>query len=237
MNESQNRTDETDSRSSRSASRPKPVLRDTAYRKFMDYLMSGELRPGLLVSQRELCESTDTTIGAMREALKRLEAEGIITLIPQRGVMVREPDEREINDVYETRKIFEAYAAQIYAESGDLDKIAEIKEQSLEVLNRKVETREESARLSRERLIVDDLLHQTLIGNLNIQLANEIFDKLRIQIQVTRLGVQPRFVDSRPALREHLVVIEALEKRDGKAAAQAMIEHLEGGRRRAVGID
>ena len=96
MSESQRKGDHLGGSLSLRAGRSKPVLRETAYRKFMDYLMSGQLRPGLLVSQRELCESTGATIGAMREALKRLEAEGIITLIPQRGVMVREPEEKEI---------------------------------------------------------------------------------------------------------------------------------------------
>lgn len=223
--------------SSSRTNRSKPVLRDTAYRNFMDFLMSGQLRPGLLISQRELCESTDSSIGAMREALKRLEAEGIVTLIPQRGVMVCEPDESDITDVYEARKIIESHAAHLYAESGDLTEIADIKRQTQEILERQAETREEVAVLSRERIVIDDLLHLTLLGALKNRAIDEIFEKLRIQIQVNRLGVQPRFVDSRPALREHLLIIDCLERRDGDGAARAMIDHLEGGCRRAIGLD
>lgn len=219
------------------AKRIRPVLRDTAYRKFMEHLLSGQIRPGLLVSQRELCESTGASIGAMREALKRLEAEGTITLIPQRGVMVREPSETEINNVYEARKIVEVHATRLYAISGDLQKMSEIKELTLRNIDRKAETRTETAQLLKDRIKVDDLLHETLINSLNNQTLEEIFDKLRIQIQVTRLGVQPRFMDSRPALREHIEIIEAIENRASDQAAQSMLDHLEAGRRRAVGLD
>ena len=229
--------DDNGSASRSRSERAKPVLRDTAYRNFMDYLMSGQLKPGLLVSQRELCESTDSTIGAMREALKRLEAEGIVTLVPQRGVIVREPSESAINDVYEARKIIESHAVRIYAETGDLDVIAAIKLQTQEIIDRKADTREEAALLSKERIVVDDLLHKTILTELHNQAILDISDKLIVQIQVNRLGVQPRFIDSRPALREHLVIIEALENRNAEAASKALVDHLECGRRRAVGLD
>ena len=49
--------------------RSKPVLRDVAYGRIMELLLNGQLKPGLLVSQRELCERTDTSIGAMRALL------------------------------------------------------------------------------------------------------------------------------------------------------------------------
>ena len=217
--------------------RARPNLRDKAYQSFMDELFSGKLRPGLLVSQRELCLLTHTTIGAMREALKRLEAEGVVYLIPQRGVKVCELSEKQINEIYELRKILESYSARRYAENGDLSTIVDIKEQTLDVLNRKSETREDSARLSRARIAVDDLLHQKLLEHLGNSALLEITEKLKVQIHVNRLAVQPRFVDSRPALKEHLRIIEAIEIRDGEGAAQTMIDHLEAGRRRAVGIE
>lgn len=217
--------------------RSKPVLRDTAYRSFMDYLLSGQLKPGLLVSQRELCETTGSTIGAMREALKRLEAEGVITLIPQRGVMVREPSEREINDVYQVRTIIETHAIRAYAESGDLEKVALVKQQTIDAIARKPETREQIAQVSRERSLIDDRLHQVIIQSMDNHTLNELFERLRIPVQVSRLSVQPRFIDSLPGLNEHLEIIAEIEKRDGDAAVRLMAHHLEKGRRRAVGLD
>lgn len=217
--------------------RARPVLRDTAHQNFMDLLLGGQLKPGLLVSQRELCEMTGSTIGSIREALKRLEAEGVISLIPQRGVIVRELEEGEINDVFETRKIIEVHAAQRFAEIGSQKLIVDIKQKTQEILERKTQTREDSISLSRERIAVDDLFHQTLIATLDNTVLDEIFERLRLQIQVSRLSVQPRFIDSRPALREHLVIIEALENGNSTAAATAMLEHLERAHGRAIGTE
>ena len=223
--------------SSKESTRSKPVLRDTAYRKFMDYLLSGQLKPGRLVSQRELCEAIGASIGAMREALKRLEAEGVVTLIPQRGVMVKEPSEKELNDIYQIRKIFEVHAVRIFAETGDSQKLTKIKAQTMEVIAGKAETRQELGQLSRERSLVDDLLHQLIISALNNPTFEEIFDRLQVPVSVSRLSVQPRFMDSLPGLKEHLEIIEALEARDQDAAEALMLHHLEKGRRRAVGLD
>ena len=117
---------------------------------------------------------------------------------------MRELGEKEINEVYEVRKILESHSAKRYAENGDLSTIVDIKEQTLDVLNRKFETREDSARLSRARIAVDDLLHQKLLEHLGNSALLEITEKLKVQIHVNRLAVQPRFVDSRPALKEHL---------------------------------
>ena len=107
--------------------RSKPVLRDVAYGRLMELLLNGQLKPGLLVSQRELCERTDTSIGAMREALKRLEAEAVVSLIPQRGVMVREINQKEINDAYQLREFIEIPAIRHYCEHVDRNLIAEIR--------------------------------------------------------------------------------------------------------------
>lgn len=217
--------------------RKKPVLRDLAYQRLMDELFSGNLRPGLLISQRALCEQTNSTIGAIREALKRLEAESVVTFVPQRGVMIKELNDQELEDIYNIRIILESHCAKLYAEQGDLQTIANIKSQTREIQERKPVTVEENAQLARERIAVDDLLHMTLIEHLGNAVVLDEYNKLRVQLQVNRLGVQPRFSATRPALAEHLKVIEAIEVRDGDEASRAMIAHLEAGRRRALGFD
>lgn len=67
-----------------------PVQRSGAYERFLRCLLQGSFRPGHLLSQREICEATESTITAVREALKRLEAEGIVELIAKKGVILRE---------------------------------------------------------------------------------------------------------------------------------------------------
>src|SRR5690606_7387229 len=63
-------------------------LRQAAYDSIEALLNRGALRPGEMVSQRELVEKTGCTLGAVREAVPRLEAEGLLVTVPQRGLMV-----------------------------------------------------------------------------------------------------------------------------------------------------
>ena len=63
-------------------------LREIAYNRFRQRLFTSHLRPGQFVSQRQLSELLDVPVGAVREALKRLEADGLVTVVAQRGVHV-----------------------------------------------------------------------------------------------------------------------------------------------------
>ena len=216
--------------------RSKPVLRDVAYGRFMELLLNGQLKPGLLVSQRELCERTDTSIGAMREALKRLEAEAVVSLIPQRGVMVREINQKEINDAYQLREFIEIPAIRHYCQHVDRNLIAEIKAQTEEIITRRPATSEENQKNVRDRMEIDERLHFVMIRALGNQAIDAVYEKLSNQLRLSRLSVQPRFSDTFPAMSEHLRMIAALEAGDADEAAAAMSDHLEASRLRALGL-
>ena len=61
-------------------------LRQKAYASFTEHLLTRAIRPGQFVSQRELVALTGMPLGAIRELIPRLEAEGLITTIPKRGM-------------------------------------------------------------------------------------------------------------------------------------------------------
>ncbi|HUA76811.1 MAG TPA: GntR family transcriptional regulator, partial [Acetobacteraceae bacterium] len=62
------------------------ILREAAYRAFTDQLVTRAIPPGAFVSQRELAQRTGFPLGAIREMIPRLEAEGLLEAIPQRGL-------------------------------------------------------------------------------------------------------------------------------------------------------
>ena len=63
------------------------TLREKAYASFTRHLLARDLKPGQFVSQRELVAFTGLPLGAIREIVPRLEAEGLLTTIPQRGML------------------------------------------------------------------------------------------------------------------------------------------------------
>ena len=64
------------------------MLREKAYARFQLRLFDGDLKPGQFVSQRELCAVVDMKIGPVRDALKQLQAEALVKVIPQRGIQI-----------------------------------------------------------------------------------------------------------------------------------------------------
>ena len=75
-------------------------LRDQAYQRFTRGLLEREIRAGQFVSQRELAEITGMPLGAIRELIPRLEADGLIRTVPQRGMQVAQVDVRLIRDAF-----------------------------------------------------------------------------------------------------------------------------------------
>jgi DNA-binding GntR family transcriptional regulator len=221
---------------SRPAGRAKPVLRDEAYRRFMQLLFDGRQRPGTLISQRELCEITGCSIGAMREALKRLEAEGIVQLIPQRGVKICEVNEQELNDAYQFRRLIELPAVRHYMTVIDQEELELIRARTAELADRRPSTSEEVSDLLREKMAIDERLHVTIVGSLGNRLISDLYQKVSNQLQLSRISVQPRFSETGPAMREHLIIIDALQRGDEEEAVRAMADHLEAARLRALGL-
>ncbi len=60
-------------------------LKQVAYQRIEDLLNWGKVRPGQVISQRELVDMTEVTLSAVREAIPRFEAEGLLQTLPQRG--------------------------------------------------------------------------------------------------------------------------------------------------------
>src|SRR5438309_7197528 len=90
-------------------------LREKAYDSFTRHLLSREIRAGQFVSQRELVEITGLPLGAIRELIPRLEAEGLVRTVPQRGMQIAHVDLNLIKDAFQFRLFLECQAVAIFA--------------------------------------------------------------------------------------------------------------------------
>ncbi len=95
---------------SQSMKQEKTMLKRAAYERILELLDQGALVPGTMVSQRELVEMTGATLGSIREAIPRLEADGLLQTLPKRGLMVPSLDVAFVRDAYELRLILELSA-------------------------------------------------------------------------------------------------------------------------------
>ena len=213
--------------------KPKSLMREVAYARFKVQLFKRNLVPGQFVSQGELCELLDVPLGPTREALKRLEAESLVRLIPQRGIQIADIGVRLIREAFEFRTILELAAVRRFAATADDATLAELERSTRAVLERMGDGAD--GKLIDVALQVDWGMHNLMIeamGNHILTSAHQQnFDKIRM---IRLHGRSPRFLPL--ALEEHLAVIKALKRRDADAAASALQRHLAAAERRALGL-
>src|SRR2546421_10002568 len=90
-------------------------LRWQAYERFQQQLIASRIRPGQFVSQRELATLTGLPLGAIREVIPRLEAEGLLRTVPQRGLQIANVDVKLIRNAFQLRAMIEREAAAQFA--------------------------------------------------------------------------------------------------------------------------
>ena len=103
-----------------------PPLRLQAYEAIVERLVFRQLLPGQFVTQRELVELCGLPLGAVREAIPRLEADGLIATLRQRGLQIASIDVRFVRNAYRLRRILESEAAAEaarHASAGFLERV------------------------------------------------------------------------------------------------------------------
>jgi DNA-binding GntR family transcriptional regulator len=210
------------------------MLRSQAYELFKERLFAGDLKPGQFLSQRELSELVGIGAGPMREALKRLEAESLVNLIPQRGIQITNVDAKLIREAFELRVILESVAARRFAANGPPDVAAQLEERTRAMID--LATTSQDPALLDEAMRVDWALHDALVDSLGNAIISEIHRINADKIRLIRLNQYYTFERVHPAMEEHLAIIVALRAGDAEGAVAALERHLDISRRRALGL-
>lgn len=211
-------------------------LRDRAYSSFTERLLARDILPGQFVSQRELVEITGMPLGAIRELIPRLEAEGLITTVPQRGLQVAHVDLNLIRNAFQFRLFIEREATALFARQASDSTIAALKKAHLDIIARAEAGERES--LIDDAEATDRALHEAVIRHLDNDIISKAYWVNWIKIKLIRQNETRLYADLvTPVMRDHLKVIEALERRDAEGAAQAMAEHILQARNRAINIE
>ena len=95
-------------------------LRQRVESVLREAIVSGALQPGRRLTERELTQMTGVSRTLVREALRQLEAEGLVSVIPNKGPIVRELTAREAAEIYDIRAVLEALAARQFALHADV---------------------------------------------------------------------------------------------------------------------
>lgn len=215
---------------------PPKKLREKAYEGYTQSLLSQEIVPGQFITQRELVDITRFPLGAIRELVPRLEAEGLIKTVPQRGMQVPQVDLNLVRNAFQFREFLEVSAIRLFAQSAQAAQLAQLRAAHESILARNEDGEDESS-LMKDAETVDLQLHEAIIDSLNNEIVTKAYRVNWIKIKLIRLAETRLYVPMIPSvIGEHISIIEALEARDPNRAAEAMQTHIEVAKQRAVNI-
>jgi DNA-binding GntR family transcriptional regulator len=136
----------------------KPVtLRESVESFLRESIMQGRLRGGERLREQELCEQLGVSRSTLREALRRLEAERLITIEPHRGPRVTQMSEKEARDLYALRVLLEGYAAHEFALRASEGQIARLGKE-VQSLHAAARTQDKAGLLHAKQRFYDVLL-------------------------------------------------------------------------------
>ena len=189
--------------------------------KLRQAIASGRFKPGQRLIERELCELIGVGRTSVREALRQLEAEGLITSFPHRGPVVSTISYDEAAQLYSVRALLESFAGQQFAENGTIEDI--------EILGRAVEEFAEAAEdASSSRLIAaKTAFYECLMsgsGNVFVkQMLTSLHNRVTL-LRITSMTQPGRLKHSVAEIRE---IAAAIKDRNGPKAAAACKHHID----------
>ena len=197
------------------------ALSDTVYENLRRQIVTGRLKAGQRVTEQHIAESEGISRAPVREALKRLDEDGLVTLVPRSGCYVRRFTLEEVNDILEIRKRLESLALEYAFGRFDLNKIRILRKRFQACLEL------DEPKLARKELQLDGQLHSLICeasGSRNVQ---DLLGKLWARIQVFRAREAMVGGRARVALKGHIGILDAILAADKEKALWLLEEHIE----------
>lgn len=196
-------------------------LREIVFETLREAIINATLKPGERLMEIQMAEEMGVSRTPVREAIRKLELEGFVVMIPRKGAYVAGISMKDIADVFEIRAAMEGLAAGLAAE-----RITEEEMESLERILVKIGENVQNNDL--EQLIeADTQFHEILFKASRNERLVQIVSNLREQIQRFRTASLSTPGRMKYALEEHKKIVEAVSERNVELAQALAREHIE----------
>lgn len=207
----------------KSLSKPRVRLADQVYDQIMQAIRTGAISSEDRIVQEKLAEEFEISRTPIREALFRMEQEGILRVSQRGGFVIRQIDEEEISELYGTRAAIEGFAARQLAERNDPGVNAE--------LRRTIAEKENLSEHTVQAYFDANLqIHRAFVAATGNRFLLEFFDNIWNRGSSFTLFASFKKVDLSSSLGGHLALVDAIETGNGNIAADKMIAHICEGR-------
>lgn len=195
-------------------------LRHSVIENIRNAVAVGHFKPGERVPERELCEMTGVSRTLVREALRQLESEGLITVIPHRGPVVARLTKHQAEGIYSVRLELEGLASELFAEHATPDQRAGL-EKAFAELKVALEHGDPIERLNAKNRFYDKLIDGT--GN---EALGDTLRMLNTRVTLLRATSLQAAGRGKKSIQELQELMNALKAKDGAAARAAAENHV-----------
>jgi DNA-binding GntR family transcriptional regulator len=199
---------------------PPTLLRERAFERLRDAIITGHFLPGDRLVERELCEAMGISRTSIREVLRRLEAERLIDVEPRRGPTVARVSRKQAAEIYEIRGQLEAILVQRFTERATDEEVAKLRLIFKQVVGA-AKTEDVVALVA---LMARFNAH--MVAVVGHELIGEILQQLTARISFLRVKSMSQPGRVQKSLGEIGNIIAAIERRDAKAAARNAITYV-----------
>lgn len=213
------------------------TLSDIAYRRFKEHLFARRLPLGGTISQAELVALLDVPVTPLRDAMRVLQSEGLIEVMPRSGIKILKPDMELIRHTYQLRRMIEREAVARFAEACEAEDLATWRASHADLMAA-ARSDGDPRMLAARTAEIDDGFHAVIVAALKNPIIDGVYRQTKDRVRLIRLDqayvLSPVMV--RDTMEEHGRILDALARHDRDGAVAAMDDHLNRSLHRAMGM-
>ena len=196
-------------------------LRDVVFNTLRKAILTGELKPGERLLEIHLANRLGVSRTPIREAIRKLELEGLVIMIPRRGAEVAQITEKSLKDVLEVRRALDALCVELACDRIS-DREEELLREACDEFERATETKDATI-IAKADVAFHDIIVQATDNQRLIQLINNLSEQMyRYRFEYIKDEIRH---DS--LVNEHRIIYESIVKRDKKKAAETARLHID----------
>lgn len=196
-------------------------LRDVVFENLREAIVEGKLNPGQRLMEVQLAEQLGVSRTPVREAIRKLELEGLVVMLPRKGAYVANMSLKDIIDVLEIRSTLEGLASSLAAERIHPENIKE-----LEKIAKEFEQNADNTDLD-ELLKKDVEFHECIFKATNNKKLHQLITSLWEQVYRFRATYIADYESVKSIIKEHQLILDAIKKGDNELAKKYAKEHIE----------
>jgi DNA-binding GntR family transcriptional regulator len=196
-------------------------LRDVVFNTLRQAILKGELLPGERLMEIQLAQRLGVSRTPIREAIRKLELEGLVTMVPRKGAEVAKITEKSLRDVLEVRKALEELAMEIACDKITNDIIDDL-ESALGEFKKAINSRELTT-IAQADVNFHDVIYNAT-GNEKLIL---ILNNLREQMYRYRIEYIKDYNSHQRLIEEHETMIDSLKNHDKDKATVTICHHID----------